>query len=95
MPQGTIRQQMIELLKREALSAREVSQILGVRETAVVDHLRHLEKSVAAKGGKLEILPFKCLECGFVFRERSRYSRPGRCPKCKGTYLQTPRFHIS
>jgi transcriptional regulator len=92
---GTVRQQMIDLLGREALTAREISQTLGVREKAVVAHLRHLQKSVAAKGKKLQVLPFGCLACGFVFKERTRYSRPGRCPKCKETHLETPKFRIT
>ena len=91
---GTIRQQMLELLGREALTARDLSQIIGVREKEVVAHLRHLEKSAAAKGKKLVVLPFYCLSCGFEFKERKRYSRPGRCPKCKETHLETPAFQI-
>ena len=93
--QGTVRQQMIDLLCRDALTAREISQTLGVREKAVVAHLRHLEKSVAAKGKRLVILPFSCLTCDFIFKDRIRYSRPGRCPKCKGTHLETPKFRIN
>lgn len=91
---GTVRQQMIDLLRRETLTARDISQTLGVREKAVVEHLPHLERSVAAKGWKLIILPFGCLDCGFIFKERTRFSRPGRCPKCKSTHVETPMFRI-
>lgn len=91
---NTLRKEMIRLLEADGLDARELSRILGIREKEVYAHLAHIARSVKAGGRKLTVLPFDCLSCGFVFRERTRFSRPGRCPKCKGTRVAYPRYQI-
>lgn len=90
----TIRQNIIDLLSGEPLSARQISQILGIREKEVVDHLVHIARTAAARRQKLLILPFSCLDCGYVFRERKRFSRPGKCPRCRSTHIEVPRFQV-
>ena len=90
----TVRQQIIALLTDTEMSARDISQAVGIREKEVVQHLAHVEKTVAAQKKKLAIIPFQCLDCEYVFKERKRYTRPGRCPRCKGTHVETPTFRI-
>ncbi len=91
----TIRQQIIGLLVERELSAREISQISGVREKEVYEHLPHVARSATAAGKKLLVLPFRCFDCGFVFEERKRFTRPSRCPRCKKSHLETPIYHLS
>lgn len=76
------------------MTAGELSKAVGVREKEVALHLNHIERSAAAKGNTLVIRPFECLSCGYEFKERKRYTRPGRCPKCKGTHVENPMFRI-
>ena len=90
----TIRQQMIVLLTEKAMSARELSQSLGIREKEVYDHLPHIARSIAVQRQKLIIQPAQCLKCGYVFKDRKRFTRPGRCPRCKKTHLDEPRYRI-
>ena len=90
----TIRQQIIGLLSEEEMSAIDLSQELGIREKEVYEHLPHIAHSVAARGKELVILPSECLKCGYVFKDRKRFTRPGRCPQCKGTHLQRPTYEI-
>ena len=90
----TVRQKIIGLLTDMEMSARDLSQALGIREKEVVQHLVHVEKTVAAQKKRLMIIPFLCLDCEYVFKERKRYTRPGRCPRCKGTHVETPTFRI-
>ena len=90
----TIRQQIIELLSEEEMSAIDLSQDLGIREKEVYEHLPHILRSLAAQGKELVIRPSECLKCGYVFRERRRFTRPGRCPRCKGTHIQRPTYEI-
>ena len=90
----TIRQKIIELLSTAELDARELSQELGVREKEVYDHLVHVARTVKAEKKKLIIHPSRCLQCGFVFEDRRRFTRPGRCPKCRQSYIQSPRYSI-
>ncbi|MGD2268958.1 MAG: transcriptional regulator [Desulfobacterales bacterium] len=90
----TIRQQIIALLSGTEMSARNLSQSLGIEEREIYDHLNHVQRSAVALGMRLEIRPSECLKCGFVFRDRARLTPPGRCPRCKGTYLQKPAFKL-
>ncbi len=90
----TIRQKIVELLSKSELDARELSQELGVQEKEVYEHLAHVARSVKAEKKKLIIHPSRCLRCGFVFADRKRLTRPSRCPKCRRTHLQSPRYHI-
>lgn len=90
----TIRQALVALLTAEPLCARELSRILGIREKEVCEHLVHIERTAAARRQKLLTLPFACLDCGFVFRNRKRFTRPGKCPHCRGTHIEVPRFQL-
>jgi len=90
----TIRQRIIELLTEGELDARQLSREVSIREKEVCDHLAHIARSLGAKGEKLDIRPAQCLSCGYVFKDRQRFTRPGRCPQCKKSHLQPPSFYI-
>jgi len=90
----TIRQQMIALLSEGEIDAKGISQELGIREKEVYEHLPHVSRSTAAQGKRLIIIPARCLGCGYVFKNRTRFTSPGRCPSCKGTHLQAPMYRI-
>ena len=90
----TERQIIIDLLNESQLNARELSQRIGIQEKEVVAHLSHIKRSLKAKHKKLVIGPAVCLLCGYVFRERRRLTRPGRCPACKKSHIQSPQFRI-
>jgi predicted Zn-ribbon and HTH transcriptional regulator len=90
----TVRQQIIEHLSDEEMDARELSRELGIQEKEVYEHLNHIARSLAAKGRIITIRPSECLKCGFVFKDRKRFTRPGRCPHCKSSHLQNPIFSI-
>jgi predicted Zn-ribbon and HTH transcriptional regulator len=78
----------------QGLTARELSAAVGIPEKDVAEHLVHLEKSLKALGGRLEVLPAECLACGFVFRDRKRFTRPGACPECRATRIDPPAFRL-
>lgn len=83
-----------EALLGGALTARDISSRVGVREKDVAMHLEHLERSLKQKGERLVVKPAACLECGFVFRERQRFTTPGSCPKCRSERIESPSFRI-
>jgi predicted Zn-ribbon and HTH transcriptional regulator len=91
----TIRQKIIDLLSQHEMDARDLSHELGIQEKEVYTHLHHVARSMTAKKRKLIIHPSQCLQCGYVFEDRKRFTRPGRCPQCKRSHLQSPRFRIS
>lgn len=92
---ATIRQALAEALRREGHSAHVLSQLVGIPEKAVSDHLEHLARSLPALGEKLTVTPPECLVCGYAFPDRDRLTRPSRCPKCRATHLAEPLFRIS
>ena len=91
----TLRQQIIELLTDGEMDARELSREVGIKEKEAIEHLCHIARSLAVKGRKLTIRPAECLICGYVFEKRQRFTRPGRCPRCKKSHLQSPGFYIA
>lgn len=91
----TLRQQIIKLLTDEEMDARGLSQELGIKEKEAVEHLSHIARSLAVQGKQLTIRPAECLLCGYVFETRQRFTRPGRCPRCKKSRLQSPAFYIA
>jgi len=92
---GTIRQQIIDQLAEGEKDARELSRAVGIKEKEVYEHLAHIARSLAAKGSQLTIRASECLKCGFVFKDRRRFTRPGRCPRCRETHLTSPGYRIT
>jgi len=90
----TVRESIIELLAKREMDARELSRLLGIREAEVFEHLDHIAKSVTAKKRKFKVRPCRCRLCGYVFENRRRLSRPGRCPECKRSQLEGPTYAI-
>ena len=91
----TLRRQIMALLQEQEMGARELSQALSISEKEVYGHLDHIARSLASRGHKLRVRQPRCRHCGFVFEDRQRLTRPGRCPSCKGGHLEAPRFQVS
>ena len=84
----TIRQELVSILGNGELTASGLSKMIGKSERELYDHLQRLFESRSIK-----IIPAECLKCGYVFRDRKKVKKPGKCPKCKGTYIQPPLFY--
>lgn len=85
---------MRDLLRQQPLTAREISEQVGVAEREVYAHLEHLRQSLHRGEFALSVLPAECRGCGFIFSKRERLRRPGRCPLCHGQSISQPRFLI-
>jgi predicted Zn-ribbon and HTH transcriptional regulator len=90
----TIRHELMTLLVREELSARELSVEMGVSEKEVFDHLDHLRIMLRRSAAHLKVTPACCRKCGFAFGKRDRLTKPGKCPVCRGTHIEEPRFTV-
>ena len=90
----TLRQKIISILCEEEMNAREISGEVGISEKEVSEHLSHIARSVASQSKTVIINPAICLGCGYVFENRKRFTRPGRCPQCKKSHIRSPRFRI-
>ena len=91
----TIRRQIIELLDETEMDAREISRAVKIKEKEVYEHLPHIARSLAATGSKLTIRPSECLKCGYIFKDRRRFTRPGRCPRCRDSHLINPSYRVA
>jgi predicted Zn-ribbon and HTH transcriptional regulator len=88
------RARIASVLREELVTARELSQRVGVSEKDVTLHLEHLARSARHAGERMVVAPAGCLGCGFAFEDRERFSKPGRCPRCRGTHISPPRFAL-
>jgi transcriptional regulator len=91
----TLRRRIMSLLREREMDARGLSEELRIKEKEVYEHLVHFERSVAAAGGRFILTPGECLLCGYVFEDRRRLTRPGRCPKCRRSKIMNPSFRIA
>jgi predicted Zn-ribbon and HTH transcriptional regulator len=91
---GTVRQRMHTLLVKREQDIRSLSQQLGISEKEVMEHLPHLVHSARRHDQRFVIVPSTCRSCGFTFKNRKRLTKPGRCPRCKATYLTSPVYRI-
>ena len=87
----TLRHEIISLLIQESLTAREISERVGIQEKEVLEHLEHIK--IALHGG-LVVIPALCMGCGFSFRKRERLKGPGRCPVCRSERIAEPHFSV-
>ncbi len=90
----TIRQQLIFLLEQGEMSARDISQELKIQEKEVYEHLVHIKRTLKSRKKTLHVDPFYCLICDYVFKDRQRMTKPGRCPKCKKSHIQGAMYRI-
>lgn len=84
----------MDLLRDELLTAKELSAEAGMSERRVREALEHVRRSAPAHGLRLVMEPARCRSCGFAFAKRDRLGKPGRCPLCKGSFIEEPRFRL-
>lgn len=91
---ATWREALYRLLREGPQTIRELSILLGAAQKELLDHLPHLERSLARSPERLQVDPAYCLACHFEFEQRKRLAKPGRCPSCRSTRIALPRFSI-
>ena len=90
----TERRRILLLVSERPLSAKEISAGARIPEKEVCAHLDHLKRTVRREGRRIVVTPAECLACGFVFRKRERFARPGRCPVCRGESVSEPLYFV-
>jgi len=86
------RQQIIEILQENKQTAQQLANYFQTTLKEILKDLEHIGKSIKPK--KLKIDPAYCKSCKFVFRERSRVSKPSKCPRCKSEWIEAQMFGI-
>jgi len=90
----TVRSALRQVLREGPLTARELSARVRISEKEVSGHLEHVARSLRHSGERLRVEPAQCLACAFVFKERTRLTKPSKCPVCRSERLDPPRFVI-
>ncbi len=90
---ASVRQGLLERLRRGPATLRELARELGLREAEVAEHLEHARRSLG-QGERLAETPAECLGCGFSFRKRDRLTTPGRCPLCRSERIRPAEFRV-
>lgn len=94
-PEQTPRRRMITVLTGTLLSSHQLAQLLGMPERQVEEHLAHIVKTLARDPARTFVLePSACQNCAYTFRDRTRLTRPSRCPCCRSEGITSPRFGI-
>ena len=90
----TVRSALRQVLRERPLTAREISARVGISEKEVSGHLEHVARSLRHSSERLRVEPAQCLACAFVFKERTRLTKPSKCPVCRSERVDPPRFVI-
>ena len=90
----TIRQEIITELENNALTVRGISQSIGILEKDVYHHLTFIEKTVKHQNKRIELKPYHCMNCGFQFKNRKTFKKPGKCPGCRNGRIAPAVFRI-
>ena len=93
MEEATTRQRIVDALRGEPATPRELSERLGVPTSVVYDHARHVAKSLANEEEQLLVAPPTCKDCGFSGFD-DPLAAPSRCPECKCERLTEPELLI-
>jgi predicted Zn-ribbon and HTH transcriptional regulator len=87
------RKDLIDALGAQPRSVSSIARELGLKRGDVEEDLRHAIRSARAAGRRVVIEPARCRGCGFTFGE-DKLSKPGKCPKCKGTWLYEAQIRV-
>jgi len=90
----TIRELIAQSLEAKPMTARDLSKALQISEKEVFTHMPHIEKSIRQMKRKMEIVPCNCLKCGFEFKDRKTFKKPGKCPQCRESRIEPAVFKI-
>ena len=87
------RKDLIPLLLYNPMAVADLATLCGVPMKAINDDLRHLIKSLKHSEYDVKVHPAACRKCAFVF-SAGKLTRPGKCPQCRGTWIEAPLIEI-
>jgi predicted Zn-ribbon and HTH transcriptional regulator len=87
------RKDLIGMLQGKPASLHELAGRLEMRPQELEDDLQHLIRSLKNRSWHAIITPATCRKCGFVFH-RDKLHKPGKCPRCHGTWISEPLISI-
>lgn len=91
----TIRQEIMMHLENGQMTIRDISQSVGIMEKDVYHHLESIEKTLRQQKKRIYREPYFCLKCGFEFKNRKAFKKPGKCPGCREGRIASAVFWIA
>lgn len=93
----TVRQRLLRWLSQGEHDFEDLRVAFELSSRDLEDALRHIERSVRAKGMRLRVTAPACRDCGFDFpgRARRHFHPPSHCPRCRGERITPPRFRVA
>jgi len=76
------------------MTLRDVAVRWGLRFKDAEDDVLHAARSASPLRLRVDD-PSRCLDCGFVFRDRRRLTAPSRCPSCRSEATTEPWFRLA
>jgi hypothetical protein len=90
----TTRERIATILRDGEYTPSELADSFdSLTPPAVVDHVRHVARSLDGTGERLLVRPPSCLDCGFD-RFDDPANVPSRCPDCKSERVSEPTFTV-
>ena len=89
MRDETTRQRIGQRLREGPATPSEVAAEIGTTPSTVLDHARHLARTLEPTGERLLVAPPTCRDCGFDGFDDPA-NRPSRCPECRSESIDEP-----
>lgn len=87
------RKGLIPVLLDHPMTVVEIAEQVGASPRDVADDLEHLLKSLEHSDYAAVVTPARCRKCAFTFSVE-KLKKPGKCPKCRGTWIEPPRIAV-
>jgi predicted Zn-ribbon and HTH transcriptional regulator len=85
---------LIALILERAWSVAELAELLQEHPNDIESDLEHLLLSLRHEPCRVLRERARCRKCGFEFGT-GRLPKPGKCPRCRGTWIEPPRIGLS
>ena len=83
------RKDLIGILKSQPTSLNDLALMLKMDKKDLEEDLKHLIRSLRTGPENVTVTPACCRKCGFAFHN-DKLHKPGKCPRCKGTWISEP-----
>ncbi|MBS3121526.1 transcriptional regulator [Candidatus Woesearchaeota archaeon] len=88
----TRRQEIIQMLEHGQMSLYQIAGYFKVELFEIEEDLEHIQVSIRPR--KLKRIPSQCKQCHFVFKERTKFRTPTKCPKCRSEWITDAMFYV-
>ena len=90
----TRRQALERLLRGGPCRLEDLARLVRAPLPSVAEDLAHVVRSLRGRG-RLVVTPARCRACDFTFRDRTRFTTPSRCPRCRSENIEDAEFAIA